>query len=270
MPVDPQGGPLSAQRPKNAAEELEQLRQRVSFYEEFDQIIRENVGRSGELLRRAAETEAAAGREVASIRLRSAEQVKHHHDVLLRLQSELAALQSALTGYEWHLNQAVAEFAGAAVDPLLAPAADDEHVARGVPGGGFPLASDAPAEPTPPAGGDLPDPHRTIAKPDTRQEIANSSAVPTGASGEPVNQAVIVHGMSDVTRARSLVEHLRHRPGITRVDPKEFAGGVLRLMVIADRPVGKDDVGMWNDVAVEVAETSATTLVIRLATAPTL
>ena len=56
-----------ADAPDNRAEEIEQLRERLSFYESFDQLIHDNITRAGDLLR-----EAAARKSEGDLALRSA------------------------------------------------------------------------------------------------------------------------------------------------------------------------------------------------------
>src|SRR6476660_559443 len=56
-----------ADAPDHRAEEIEQLRERLSFYESFDQLIQENISRAGDLLR-----EAAARKSEGDLALRSA------------------------------------------------------------------------------------------------------------------------------------------------------------------------------------------------------
>jgi hypothetical protein len=53
--------------PENRADEIEQLRERLSFYESFDQLIHDNITRAGDLLR-----EAAARKSEGDLAIRSA------------------------------------------------------------------------------------------------------------------------------------------------------------------------------------------------------
>jgi hypothetical protein len=58
---------FTADAPENRADEIDQLRERLAFYESFDQLIHENISRAGDLLR-----EAAAQKSQGELAIRSA------------------------------------------------------------------------------------------------------------------------------------------------------------------------------------------------------
>jgi hypothetical protein len=58
---------FTADAPENRADEIDQLRERLAFYESFDQLIQENITRAGHLLR-----EAAAQKSQGDLAIRSA------------------------------------------------------------------------------------------------------------------------------------------------------------------------------------------------------
>ena len=83
-----------------------------------------------------------------------------------------------------------------------------------------------------------------------------------------MDQSVIVHGVSGVPQARSLVDHLRTREAIDTVEPKEFLDGILRLAV-AGRQLRRDDFDEWGS-GVELVDEGPGALVLHLSGSPSL
>lgn len=79
------------------AQELEQLRERLSFYESFDQLIQDNISRAGELLREAAarksETEVALRRETEQIQQSQLAERVNYRRVFSSLLDEITMVQ---------------------------------------------------------------------------------------------------------------------------------------------------------------------------------
>jgi len=246
--------------------EVAELRRRLAFYEEFDRIIQENVARAGDLLRLAAERQAEADRAVVAARHELEAETRRHRAVLTQLLAELHTLRASLDAVESRLTTSLgmdgdadgpgdgrpASFREAVLAPQSAP---EDSASGAADRGGAAVAADATA---------------SVANP--RVPPPPPSKYPGRDDGvtAPPGQAVVIHGVADVSRARSLVEHLRGREGITRVDPREFAGGVLRLAVEGERPIRAEDIQGWESGSIEVAEDARHTLVLRLPAAPTL
>ncbi|MCC6703288.1 MAG: hypothetical protein IT334_00340 [Thermomicrobiales bacterium] len=58
---------------------------------------------------------------------------------------------------------------------------------------------------------------------------------------------IIVHGVSRPAVATSLRAHLMAQPGVTAVDPREFAEGILRLQVVASVLVAEPLFTGWKE-----------------------
>jgi hypothetical protein len=71
---------------------------------------------------------------------------------------------------------------------------------------------------------------------------------PTAAiSGPETNYSIIVQGVTRPAVATGLRAHLMAQPGITAVDPREFAEGVLRLQVVSSVPIADGHFLGWKD-----------------------
>jgi len=83
----------------NPPDELERLKERVAFYESFDQLIHENIARSGDLLRQAMDLRETAGRELAEAK---AEQERTD---LTRYRTTLTSLLEEVTALQGHVER---------------------------------------------------------------------------------------------------------------------------------------------------------------------
>jgi len=70
-------------------------------------------------------------------------------------------------------------------------------------------------------------------------------SAPTGVRG--IGTAVLVHGVPRATTALSLKRYLESLPHVSSVEPREYAEGILRLHVTADRSIHIDDLRGWSD-----------------------
>ena len=94
--------------------------------------------------------------------------------------------------------------------------------------------------------GDTPAP----APPPQVSDVQESSAatLPPIAPGEPARyNTIIVHGVLRPAVATGLRAHLMAQPGVTAVDPREFAEGILRLQVVSTVPIGEPLFSGWKD-----------------------
>jgi hypothetical protein len=95
--VDSAAGRAPAQPTMEEPDELSRLRERLAFYESFDRLIQDNIGRAGELLRQAMELRETASLEVAAARVeaerdRTADRVRYRSLFAATL-DEVTALQ---------------------------------------------------------------------------------------------------------------------------------------------------------------------------------
>ncbi len=100
-------------------------------------------------------------------------------------------------------------------------------------------------------------PHLESAVPDAESDLARvepePSGGPAGSDAPAISAArsvdVLVHGIPRASVAISLQRYLKSLPGITTVETREFAEGVLRLGVITSNPAGLElsDLTDWPD-----------------------
>ncbi len=117
-----------------------------------------------------------------------------------------------------------------------------------------PDAPQTPEEPNPEPG-ETPD--VTVAKAPEPAPVRDPEPVPpvapqpatAAASTEPdiVRTTIIVHGISKPAVATGLQRYLLAQPGVTAVEPREFAEGILRLQVHASTPIDDALFTGWSD-----------------------
>jgi hypothetical protein len=213
------------------AAEIARLRRRLAFYEGFDDLIQQNISRSGDLLRLAVERQAEAERELAAGREELARAAAAQRDVLDALAAELATVRSGLDALAARIETASAGLA------RIAATGDGDRSA--------PPAPDVPASPV------------AAAQP------GSPTRPPLAAAGDaPRTGSVIVHGIAGVEDARSYQTWLASRPGVQSVTPREFASGILRLDVAAVPFPGVDAAG-WPGHALEVVDVGPGATVLR-------
>lgn len=81
--------------------------------------------------------------------------------------------------------------------------------------------------------------------PVTEPSVSGPVATVITETGE--NNTIIVHGVSRPSVATGLRAHLMAQPGVTAVDPREFAEGILRLQVVASVPIAEPLFTGWKD-----------------------
>jgi hypothetical protein len=189
--------------------ELKRLRERVAFYESFDGLINDNIARSGHLLREAAEVRESAQRSVAEAERQSEIVRANYRDLLSSLLGEteqLRAQADALAGRVAYARDQLSPAVPAAAPPP--PPFEAPPAAEPEP---------APAPTAPP------------------QEA--TAATPT---------ILLVHGVPNAMTALSLKRFLEELAFIERVDPREFAEGILRIEVTGNRSLTLDDITAWS------------------------
>ena len=253
--------------------ELSHLRERLAFYDSFDQVIRENVSQLSSLLRKAAETEEEARRAIENAEVQRDIAKKADRSHFRTLFSTMLDEVTALQGQVERLARRVADslddlesdhsltetsVAGPIVaelgpgDVVVTPpeAPETETVAPGVTPEDLDASSpsDRDLEGIAPFSADdyvqgervvetseLPLPSRPEAEPETAVEP------------EAVGATVLVHGVPRATTALSLKRFLENLPSVDHVEPREYAEGVLRLLVTSQRPVTMDDLLSWTE-----------------------
>jgi hypothetical protein len=279
MTPEPDASEREPSDPDEREAEVAALRQRLAFFESFERIIQENIARSGELLHLAARRQAEADEAAAAARNELDREIGRNRQELSELGTEVAALRDAADGLVGRIAAALASADRRIPSPTPTDSRSDVHNTRDA-AGNSELARQPPVlAPT------LETPTPTPVRPDeargthfqagTDVEEATPEFPPgrraiagTWRSGDRVDQSVIVHGVSGVPQARSLVDHLRTREAIDTVEPKEFLDGILRLAV-AGRQLRRDDFDEWGS-GVELVDEGPGALVLHLSGSPSL
>jgi hypothetical protein len=249
--------PSAASGDDNPASELAFLRRRLAFYEGFDDLIQQNISRSGDLLRRASEQQAEADRAIAASRADLVRVAAEQHEALGALADELTRLRSGLDALAGRI-----ESARSTLDrfspPVAAPAPPPLSLpASSAPEPNLAAVPAVPVEFTGDGGGEMPNGSPIQSEP----PVVGSAAEPRGAREE--SGSVIVHGINGVDAARAYQSWLAGRPGVRSVTPREFGGGVLRLDVAGAAFPGVDAAG-WPGGPLDVVETGPGTTVLRV------
>lgn len=132
MQIDGEGA-TSATNSSALERELTRARERIAFYEGFDRLIQENIARSGDLLRQAAEQREAAIREVEQSRAELDRRRGEQRATLTVLAEELLGLQRRVGELTGRVMAAIDDLGSNG--PLMAPP---------------PTLADAAPPPTPP------------------------------------------------------------------------------------------------------------------------
>jgi hypothetical protein len=75
-------------------DEVERMRERLAFFESFDQLIHENIARSGDLLRQAMDLRESAGQELAAARAEQEQtDLSLHRETLASILADITQLQ---------------------------------------------------------------------------------------------------------------------------------------------------------------------------------
>jgi hypothetical protein len=257
--------------------EFAHARERLAFYEGFDRLIQENISRSGDLLREAAEQREAAARDIAQARAQLERRVAQQRATLTLIGEELVGLQERAGGLARRVIAALDDLtdaqtspavAAVADEPVTAPGADAVEATEELASGPMVLTVADDAGPIPSAS-ELPgtgsdDPPATFASaPSVADRPVGTSSyaadphpvfgatVAVEDGGIPVETgpksvAVVVHGIPRAAAALSLQRHLHDLAHVDAVEAREYAAGVLRLQVSAHGPLALDDLRGWE------------------------
>lgn len=239
--TDPAGAPPASSSHHLADHELKKARERIAFYEGFDRLIQENIARSGDLLRQAAERRETAIQEVQQVRAESERRRTDQQATLTHLAEEMLGLQQRVGELTRRIMVALDDLDAPATstlalpDPLPAPVLSvtgTAHAATAAlpaePAASIAETSDALNPATPEATSTAPD--------------ASSLAEEEGA--RPVS--VVVHGLPRAAAALAFQRYLAGLATVEAVEAREFAAGVLRLEVLARSPLSLDDLRGWD------------------------
>ena len=221
--------PIDADDPEVLRQALIRAKDRLSFYEGFDRIIGENIRRSGELmletiaLREEAQERERRAAEEAAARATAAEQDRHARIALLdELLAEASQARTTLDALHAKLQTArtaldpIAE-ATPAETSVSEPVADETVAAS--------LAEDvAPAETVPTDASPA-----TVETPAAPEPEPVLEEVPVAAA--PVAVDVLIHNIPRASTAVSLQQFLSEQSQVQEVETREFAEGILRLVV---------------------------------------
>jgi hypothetical protein len=221
--------------------EISRLREKLTFYESFDRQVLESVTRSADLLRQAMELRDTASGALSvareEVEREQFNQRQRQRDLLSDLLDDVIQLQ----GQAERLARRIAD----ALD----------EVESDLPAGDFPSAStllggaaafESPAPVTFETETDL--------RPLDLAEIGPAPAEPTsGAVPAPAPEreaarptVILIHGLPAASAALSLQRHLSALDHVSVVEPREFANGVLRLLVSANQELTAGDVQAWT------------------------
>lgn len=232
---------MTASESKSQVEtDLDRARERLSFYEQFDEIIKQNIASSSALLK------------VASSRFDSdfAEERERYRTLLSEILDDVTALQAQSERLARRVNDALdeletnlpaaAEAATASVAPGIAAEAPPEAAAvigsaatstRKRPD----RAKPAPVESAPPA--------RPVPDSSVLPKMPPVAELPP--SG-PASTTLLVHGVPRASAALGLKSYIEQLDFVSAVEPREFAAGLLRLQVDGSRPLTLGDLSGWN------------------------
>ena len=266
----------------DVAAELARARERIAFYEGFDRLIQENIARSGDLLRQAAEQRETAIREVDRARAELDRRRAEQRATLTLLAEELLGLQQRVGDLTRRVMatiddlgtlpavprpiQAEATVAAepVATEPVSLPAlaaavdfSDDDAPAAepiDVPAPSPVEATDGTAPPAAeravPAPTPAPAAPASGAEPEAAPPEAATTVAPdaTGLADRETTRsiAVVVHGVPRAAAALALQRHLHGLPHVAAVEAREYAAGVLRLQVTARAPLALEDLRGWD------------------------
>jgi hypothetical protein len=239
---------MSGMHDANSDAELDRLRERLAYYESFDQLIQKSVGDAGTILREAIELRERTARESAeaaeSAQAIRAAQVESFRSLYSGLLDDVTALQGTAERLARRLTDAIdaleAELHPDVAFPALPNSLTPELASRI----DEPALEDAipVSEPV-----SLPEPQvAEEEKPLIAEPVSSSTGSDLPIDSEPGRFVLLVHGVPNAATALSLKSYLDDLSFVSRVEPREFAAGVLRLQVMLDRALQREDLLAWD------------------------
>ena len=221
------------------ASDLDRARERLSFYEQFDEIIKQNIASSSALLKEAS----------ARVDSDFADERRHFRALLANILDDVTALQAQSEHLARRVNDALDELENKLPAGSEAPATTIAPV----------IATEAPPEAAavidgatrkkredsePPAEGSLEAlPTEPAPSPSILPKVAPVAELPPS---DPVTMILLVHGVPKAGAALKLKSYIETLDFVTAVEPREFAAGLLRLQISGARPLTVDDLAGWE------------------------
>jgi hypothetical protein len=217
--------------------DLDRARERLSFYEQFDEIIKQNISSSSALLREAS---ARFDSDVAEERGR-------YRALLSDILDEVTALQAQSERLARRVNDALDELENrlpgddvASVAPGIAAEAPPEAAA--VIGAATSGTRKRPDRDKPAAAASEPPARPVPAAPVLPTVAPVAELPPTG----PASTTLLVHGVPRASAALALKSYIEQLDFVSAVEPREFAAGLLRLQVDGSRSITLGDLAGWT------------------------
>jgi len=187
-------------------------------------------------LQQAATTRELARQQAAEAQARVAAERETQRRLLADLGADVSALQTDLTRLAARVSAALDAIASASSDAMPQPPPASESD-----------AAEAAAQATPSPAVPRPELAREPIAP--RADGADAVPIPTRtepAQGDASPVTVLVHGVPRAAAALSLQRHLAALPHVEAVEAREYAAGILRLQVLARRPLAVADLDGWE------------------------
>lgn len=220
--------------------DLDRARERLSFYEQFDEIIRQNIASSSALLKEASER---FDSDFAEERSKYRALLSDILDDLTTLQAQSERIARRVTDALDDLENklpAPGEKTGAPVAAAAAAAA----LAAEAPPEAAAVVNAAPvvAKPVP-----RPKPQKVEEpQPAPPPVVQMPPTTPVSATAGSATTTLLVHGVPRASAALGLKSYIEKLDFVTEVEPREFAAGLLRLQVDGTRPLMLGDLGGWT------------------------
>lgn len=227
--------------------DLDRARERLSFYEQFDEIIKQNISSSSALLREAS----------ARFDSDFADERRKYRALLSEILDDVTALQAQSERLARRVNDALEELetelppaeerAVVSVAPAIAAEAPPEAAAvvnastgtRKKPERAKPVAVKA-AEPK---ATEVTQPVPVQRVTDLVPDVAPAVVIPPTGS---TSTTLLVHGVPRASAALGLKSYIEKLDFVSTVEPREFAAGLLRLQVDGARPLTLGDLSGWT------------------------
>ncbi len=235
---------------KQVESDLDRARERLSFYEQFDEIIKQNIASSSALLKEASarlDNDFVAERnryrallseilgDLTALQSQSEKLARRVTDALDELEgsgahsNESVAPQAAAMGLTTEASPEAAAVINAATGStrkkVERPKSTQETTAKVV-------AEDEAGAPEAP-----------VAAPVVAAPIAAAASIDFS---NPASTTLLVHGVPRASAALALKTYVEKLDFVTTVEPREFAAGLLRLQVEGARPLSLGDLSGWT------------------------
>lgn len=254
------------------ATELASARERLAFYESFDVLIRDNVQRSGELLRQVAAEQERTDQKLAAMRAELDQRLGEQRSALAEIATGLSGLQANLGAISARVAASLAALAEppeAASTGETSPRQDVEvDQAAGMSDVAF---ADQAATTSGTDAAEIPDLSVPPGAPDSPPIPALATRTPAVASTGPPAQPMtreaggiavdapddgdlparkkidlIIHGVPKAATALSLQRYLQELSDVDAVEVREYVSGVLRFQMTATA-FEPGDLRHWGD-----------------------